>query len=158
VGTLAVSGGREAATLVDAPLLPDPPGTPQGPLAGIAAGLAWAEAEAADWLVTTTCDVPLIPADMAIHLIEAAQATGARLAIVRTSEGSHPLCAVWRPQLRSVLTKALATGNHPAVRQFAADMDAVEVAFPQREHFFNINTVADLDLAELYLRNHGAHG
>lgn len=158
VDALAVSGGREAAVLIDAPLLPDPLGTPRGPLAGIAAGLAWAEAEEADWLVTTTCDVPLVPTDMVTRLVDAASAKGVPLAMVRTSDGPHPLCAVWRPQLRSALAEALAAGNHPAVRQFAADAGAVEVTFSQREQFLNINTATDLDLAELYLRNRDAHG
>jgi molybdopterin-guanine dinucleotide biosynthesis protein A len=158
IAALAVSGGPQAAACVHARLLADPPGTPQGPLAGIVAGLAWAEAEGADWLVTATCDVPLIPADMTARLIAAAESRNARLAIARTSDGPHPLCAVWRPQLRSALAAALADGVHPPVRMFAADMSAVEVLFAPREHFFNINTLADLETAERYLGQGRAHG
>jgi molybdopterin-guanine dinucleotide biosynthesis protein A len=157
VNALAVSGGREAAAFIGAPVLPDPPGAPRGPLAGIAAGLAWVEAESADWLATTTCDTPLIPGDMVGRLIEAAHARDAELAIVRTSDGLHPLCAVWRPRLRAVLSEILSTGIHPSVRQFATDRNAVEVTFPHREQFFNINTAADLDIAKQYLREPPAH-
>lgn len=154
---LAVSGGAGAAALLGVPLLCDPPGAPRGPLAGILAGLEWTEAEGTDWLVTTTCDVPLVPPDMADRLIAAAEEKGVPLAMAQTSDSPHPLCAAWRPQIRSLLAAALADGAHPSVRRFAADMRAVEVHFAQREQFFNINTPADLEIAESFLgqQRHG---
>lgn len=157
VSALAVSGGRDAAAVVDAPLLADPQGAAQGPLAGIAAGLAWAEAEGADWLVTTTCDVPRIPADMATRLLDAARAQDAALAFVNSSDGPHPLCAVWRPRILPLLRAALADGAHPAVRRFAADMQGVAVPFAEAALFANINTPADLERAEQHLKEQGAH-
>lgn len=155
--TLAVSGGREAAALLAVPLLSDPPNAPHGPLAGILAGLEWAEAGGADWLITATCDVPLVPHDMGMRLMAAAQAKGASLALAQTSDGPHPLCAAWQPRLRPLLAAALAGGAHPSVRRFAADMCAVEVLFAQHEQFFNINTPADLETAR-FLGRQQAHG
>lgn len=154
---LAISGGRDAAAFLDLPLLPDPLGGPRGPLSGILVGLQWAEEEGADWLVTATCDVPLIPMDMAERLIEAAQIKDAELAVARTSDGAHPLCGAWRPRLRSRLAIALGHGAHPAVQQFAAATSAVEVQFPERERFYNINTPSDLEAAGRYLEGQRAH-
>ncbi|THD49122.1 MAG: molybdenum cofactor guanylyltransferase [Bradyrhizobium sp.] len=145
---MAVSGGREAAAMLGALLLRDPADCPKGPLAGILAGLQWAEESHADWLVTTSCDVPLIPADMATRLIDAAHASDAELAVARTDDGLHPLCAVWRPRLRARLAEALSRGAHPAVRQFAAQVHSVEVAFPERDDFLNVNSASDIVIAE----------
>lgn len=156
--TLAVSGGAGAAALLGMPLLCDLPGTPSGPLAGILAGLAWAEAGGADWLITATCDVPLVPHDMGLRLMTTARAKGASLALAQTSDGPHPLCAAWRPRLRPLLAAALADGAHPSVRRFAADMGAAEFLFAQREQFFNINTPADLEIAQRFLDRQQAHG
>jgi molybdopterin-guanine dinucleotide biosynthesis protein A len=150
--TLAVSGGCDAARFLDVPLLPDPPGCPRGPLSGVLAGLQWAGKEGADWLVTATCDVPLIPADMAALLVEAAQAKGADLAIAKTEDGPHPLCAAWKPRLHSRVATALKHGMHPAIRTLAAEMSAVEVQFPRREQFFNVNSPSDLTAVERYVR------
>jgi molybdopterin-guanine dinucleotide biosynthesis protein A len=156
-GVLAIAGTREAAIFLDAIPLPDPPGCPKGPLSGVLAGLQWAQEAGADWLVTATCDVPLVPTDMGERLIEAAVAKGAEMAIARTSDGSHPLCGAWRPRLWSRLAKVLRHGTHPAVRRFAMEMSAIEIQFSERERFSNINTVADLKAAERYLENKRAH-
>lgn len=154
---LAVSGGYDAAALLDVCLLPDPPDSPRGPLSSILAGLQWTEAERADWLVTATCDVPLAPPDMVLRLIEAAQVKDTDLAIVRTSDGPHPLCGAWRPRLRSRVAIALRHGTHPAVQQLAAEVPAAEVQFSERERFFNVNTISDLEVVERYLVDQRAH-
>ena len=154
---LAVAGGRDAATILGIRLLPDPPGCPGGPLAGVLAGLQWAEEAGADWLVTAPCDVPLVPAAMGERLIEAAMAKDATLAIAWTGGDSPPLCGAWRPRLRARLAEALRGGTHPAVRRFAMEMAALEVQFPEPERFSNLNTVAELKAAERYLENRHAH-
>lgn len=128
--------------------LADPAGAPDGPLAGVLAGLRWAES--AHWLATIPCDAPLLPDDLVTRLIAGAEAASAPLAYAATTDGPQPLCAVWRPALAGKLVDALA-GGHPPIHAFAAEVGAVRVRFDDASTFLNINTREDLDRAEAML-------
>jgi molybdopterin-guanine dinucleotide biosynthesis protein A len=139
---LAVVGHPQAAELLDAADLRDPPDAVRGPLAGVLAALDWAEAQGADWLMTAPCDTPLLPRDLYAHLIAAAEAKNAAAAHARTDDGVHALCAVWRPGLAAPLRAAFARGVHPPVRELAPD--ATFVRFADSSAFVNVNTPDDL--------------
>ncbi|MEQ8729971.1 NTP transferase domain-containing protein, partial [Roseitalea porphyridii] len=70
---VAVAGGARIRP-ADAPgvvVLADPrPGL--GPLAGLAAGLAWAEDAGADWLLTAPVDAPFLAPSVYVALLAAA--------------------------------------------------------------------------------------
>ncbi len=145
---IAVSG-KDAGLSPAFPVLRDPPGIPEGPLAGILAGLTWADANGLDWLVTTPCDTPLLPADFVSRLLAAARASGARLAVFSAEDGVHPLTAIWRPRLHLELSKALAAG-HPPVHEFIESIGAAKVHLPS-QNLLNINTPTDLATAKAFL-------
>ncbi len=135
---------RQAAAWARAagrPLLPDPPGAPDGPLTGVLEGLRWAATRGCDALATAPCDTPRLPADLTARLAEALGEVPA--AVARTSEGVQPLCALWRVSLAGPMAQALAQG-HPSVRRWLSGIGAVEVAFPDAAAFANVNTPSDL--------------
>ena len=148
---IAVAGPASTAALVSALALSDAEGGVPGPLAGVLAALDWAQGLGADWLVTSPCDVPLLPKDLARKLIAAALAANAPAAYAVTPQGAHPLCAAWRPSLNDQLRKFFAAGLHPPVRNLAPD--AAAVLFEDEIAFANVNTQADRDRAAAHLAN-----
>lgn len=122
--------------------LPDPPAGPEGPLAGLLAGLAWAAAEGADLLCTAPCDTPRLPADMVERLANGLGAN-AGAAVARTNDGLQPLCAIWRVEALAAVRRLTAGGAHPAVRAVLTVAGYVDVAFDDAEAFGNVNTPAE---------------
>src|SRR5437870_5690763 len=64
---VVVRGPAQVAGAVDAPLVLDHEEVP-GPLAGLAAALAYAQACGAERLLAAPCDMPRLPADLARRL------------------------------------------------------------------------------------------
>jgi molybdenum cofactor guanylyltransferase len=126
-------------------VLHDAPGDPDGPLAGVKAGLTWATGVGARALAVSPCDAPLLPDDLFARLIEAA-GSGAAMAV--TDEGRQPLCAVWPTSALPMLTRALAGGAHPPTWRMLEEIGAEKVRFDRPEAFANINTREDLAAAE----------
>jgi molybdopterin-guanine dinucleotide biosynthesis protein A len=119
-------------------VLPDHPAYARGPLAGVAAGLAWARGKGFDRLVTLPCDTPFVgPAEIAALLAAIGEAAAAHAV---TPDGPQPLCAVWRVDLEEPLSACLIGGNHPSVRSFMAEVGAVPVTFDDARVFRNANT------------------
>ena len=125
-------------------VLHDAPGDPDGPLAGVKAGLAWAASRGAQSLAVSPCDAPLLPEDLFARLIDAA-AGGAAMAV--TAEGRQPLCAVWPVSALAFLTEALKDGAHPPTWRTLESLGAAPVQFDPPEAFANVNTREDLELA-----------
>ena len=153
--TVAVSAAPsgEGATLARSlarVVLADDPAHPRGPLAGVAAGLAWAGSNGFEALVTLPCDTPLVSGREITTLIEAM--AGVEAAYASTPDGPQPLCCVWRTGLAGVLADSLAGGEHPAVRAFLAGIGARAVAFADQRAFANVNTRADLTRLEAVLQ------
>jgi molybdopterin-guanine dinucleotide biosynthesis protein A len=134
--------GSEAEGLAGAmPVLHDRPGDPDGPLAGVRAGLAWARAIGARALAVTPCDAPLLPADLYARLIAAA---GVGAAVAEAGGRPQSLCAVWPVSALPALEAAIAGGEHPAVWRLLDEINAVRVRFDDAEAFANLNTREDL--------------
>lgn len=120
----------------------------QGPLAGLAAGLA--AAAPCEWLVVTPCDTPFLPADLAQRLIAAAQTVGAPLAYAVAGGQRHPACMALRASLLPALRDYLAAGERKVglwqsrVGGVGAPFDDVPGAF------MNLNTPEELAAAERY--------
>lgn len=153
---LAVVGDTDAALLLQAVALSDPPEIAKGPLAGVLAGLTWARAGGASWLATAPCDAPLLPDDLIARLKWGAEQAGAPAAHALTSDGAHPLCALWATNLLPRFQVALRGGAHPPVHRLAAELGAARVLFDDAEAFLNVNTPEDLARAEAIL-THRAH-
>ena len=151
VGQLAINANGDAArfSAYGLPVLPDPvPGQP-GPLAGILAAIDWAIRLGAAWVVTVPSDTPFVPHDLVARLL--ATQTGP-VVIAATGDRIHPTCGLWSVGLRDDLAATLARGERK-VRDFTDRHGAAIAAFDpgQPDPFFNINTPADLALAQGWL-------
>jgi molybdopterin-guanine dinucleotide biosynthesis protein A len=146
---LAVSAARgsEAERLgsaAGAEILHDADGAPDGPLAGILAGMAWARREQAALLATLPCDLPLAPRGLFLTL-RAALRPQDGAAVARTPDGLQALCLVTRTDRHESLAALLAGGLHPPVREWLASIGAREVLFDDPAPFANVNTRQDLE-------------
>lgn len=120
----------------------------QGPLAGLAAGLA--AAAPCEWLVVTPCDTPFLPADLAQRLIAAAQAAGAPLAYAVAGGQRHPACMALRASLLPALRDYLAAGERK-VGLWQSRVGGVGAPFDDAPGaFMNLNTPEELAAAERY--------
>jgi molybdopterin-guanine dinucleotide biosynthesis protein A len=139
-----VRTGTEAESVAKAlglPTLYDEPGDAAGPLAGVKAGLIWAEEQGARMLAVSPCDAPLLPDDLYARLLERADG-GAAMA--ETSDGRQPLCAIWPVTSLPNVRDALRGGAHPPTWQMLERIGARKVFFDHPEAFANINTRDDL--------------
>lgn len=120
----------------------------QGPLLGIAAGLAAARGET--WLVVAPCDTPFLPFDLAARLIGAAQAGQAPLAYAVSGGQRHSACMALRMSLLPALLGYLRAGDRK-VGLWQSRMGGVEARFDDApEAFVNLNTPEELAAAERY--------
>ena len=133
------------------PRIEDVAQSPGGPLAGVLAGLLWAQAQGVELLVTLPCDTPLLPADLVRRLIEAVRERPC--AVARTPSGVESLCAAWRAELAEDLAARLAIG-HPPVHAYLEAHRCAFVDYPDTAGFLNVNTPQDL--AEAARRISGA--
>jgi molybdopterin-guanine dinucleotide biosynthesis protein A len=140
---VAISAKLGSAVAVHAhqretPLVTDDPAAPDGPLAGVLAGLDWAHALGFSFLASAPCDAPVLPLDLIATLL--AGRGEARAAYVQTVRGPHPLCAVWDTALKTHLRSILMRGKHPSVRAFLAEIGAAPARFDADDAFINANT------------------
>lgn len=141
VAISARPGSEAEALALGLPVLHDRAGDPDGPLAGVRAGLGWAQGIGARALAVSPCDAPLLPAGLYPRLIAAA-AKGAAVAVADGRPQS--LCAVWPVGALPLVEAALAGGRHPPVWRLLDDIGAAHVPFDDAEAFANLNTREDL--------------
>lgn len=145
---VSVRAGTEAEAVAEAlglSTLHDAPGDAAGPLAGVKAGLIWAEGQGARALAVSPCDAPLLPNDLYVRLLERA---GGGAAMAETPAGSEPLCALWPVDALPVVLEALAGGAHPPAWQVLEGLGARKVLFENSAAFMNVNTGEDLAAVE----------
>ncbi len=140
VGMLAISANGDAARFAawGLPVLAD--ARPLGPLAGVLAGLDWAQG--CDGVVTVAVDTPFFPPDLAARLAAAGPA-----AMAESGGVLHPTFALWPVDCAPRLRAFLDSGAVPRVTDFARAVGAVPVAFEDGD-FHNINTADELAVAE----------
>lgn len=120
----------------------------QGPLLGIAAGLAAAQQEA--WLVVVPCDTPFLPRDLAARLVGAAESAKAPMAYAMSGGQRHSACMALRTSLLPNLLAYLRAGDRK-VGLWQARAGAVEACFDDApDAFMNVNTPEELARAERY--------
>jgi molybdopterin-guanine dinucleotide biosynthesis protein A len=125
------------------PVLPDAPEhAGKGPLAGVAAGLAWAQGGGAEALLTIPVDTPFVPLNFGLALQPAP-------AVACHAGRQHHLAALWRVDFLSALEGFLKQPGSYKVRDALALMGARAVDFPgDMDPFLNINTPGDLTAAQ----------
>ena len=120
--------------------VPDHP----GPLAGILAGLAWAERAGFSAVVTVPGDSPFVPEDLVARLVAAGP-----LACARSGGYAHPPVGVWPVALAGALRAAVLAGERK-IDRWTALHGVVEVTWDDAggDPFFNANTPEELAEAE----------
>lgn len=146
VGPLALSANGDPARLSTFGLtvLPDAIDGPEGPLAGVLAGLAWAATlPGVTHLATIPGDAPFPPDDLVARL---AAAAGDGAACAEGPSGPEPLHALWPtaalPRLRRLASP----------RRALQALGAVSVLFDAPDAFLDVDTPQDLDRAIARLR------
>lgn len=124
-----------------------------GPLAGVLAGLRWAQLHRprADVLVVPT-DTPFLPADLILRL--RTERGPAPLACAASGGRLHPVVALWPVALADALAASLRAGDRRVVA-WMKGQGLAEVDFaigPAGDPFANLNTPEDLAAAEALLR------
>lgn len=125
-----------------------------GPLAGIHAGLCWAEGvEGVTDIATASVDTPFLPADFVSRLNEGREDHA--VVIARSGGRLHPTCALWPVSVRNALEAFLRAGTSRRVLDFAEAAGYVAVDFPAVpfDPFFNVNTPEELAKAESLLES-----
>lgn len=143
---LAVRNCEAVPSVEDLPLLTDSLG--QGPIAGVASALAFAKELGADRVLTVPCDTPFLPADL-LERLDAALLTTELAAMATSNDQSHPSCTLWRVEAAASLPAYVAAGRG-SLHGFAEAVGFVAVDWPilTGDPFFNINSAADLAMAE----------
>ncbi|WP_370642906.1 molybdenum cofactor guanylyltransferase [Bordetella sp. LUAb4] len=172
VAHLLVSANRNADTYARyAPVLADDPahGAWQGPLAGIAAGLA---GTSLPWVVTAPCDTPFLPLDLVARLAAAVGAGGAadgaavlsadgvadgaadgvaygapRIAVAHAGGRRQSVCMLLPVDLLPALRAYLDAGERK-VDRWQDDVGCIEVDCGDAAAFMNLNTADELARAE----------
>jgi len=144
-----VVNSNDAITM-DLPVIADTITGHLGPLAGVLAGLDWANGRRATHVVSVAVDTPFFPCDLVPHLIMAAQTSANGLAIATTQSGDHATFGIWPVAVRDELATFLQDGGRK-VRAFTDAHGAAKASFPNERAFFNINTPDDLAQAAAWL-------
>ena len=161
VETLAISANGDPSRFeaFGLPVLPDAgsggaaPARCEGPLAGIVAGLAWAEACGQDALLAVSGDTPFIPRTLAKSLAAAMSTAPARCAVARFGGEPYPLAALWATSLRSDVEKRFRAGER-AVRIVQQSLGAAHADFEGAyDPFLGANTPADVEALKTLWEN-----
>ena len=122
------------------PVLADAISGLPGPLAGLHTGL---EASQQDWVLCVPCDSPLLPSNLAKHLMQAAIKEDAEIAIAKTEAQNHPVFCLCKKSLAADLAHYLNQGGRK-VSEWQQTQRYIEVHFDDETAFSNINTFEDL--------------
>lgn len=156
VETLAIGANGDPARFeaFGLPVLPDAgsggtmPAENEGPLAGIVAGLAWAEACGHNALLAVSGDTPFIPRTLGRSLAAAMSAAPACCAVARFGGEPYPLASLWATSLRSDVETRFRAGDR-AVRIVQRSLGAAHADFDGGyDPFLGANTPADIEALE----------
>lgn len=150
VGALALSANGDPTRFghFGTTVLPDDPDAPEGPLAGVLSGLAWAAGlPRVTHLATVPGDAPFPPADLVPRLAEAA---GDGAAAAYGPHGVEPLDALW-PVAALPRLQALAGQGLRSPKRALEELGAVAVMFSGALDFLDLDEPADVARAEARL-------
>lgn len=151
----SANGDLERLHFLDCPILPDSGATigEDGPLAGILAGMQWAQETGHSHIVTAPTDAPFLPLDLVARLQSANTQNHAALAISQT--GPEPLFVLWPCSALPVMTKRFAQGERgPRALLELISYQRVDFDAPDDgpDPFFNVNRPDDLAAAEYWIK------
>lgn len=147
---ISANGDPQRFAAFDCPVLADGAFAGQGPLAGVLAGLHWAEGLGAQTLLTVPGDMPFLPSGFAERLLPAPRAA-------MTHKRRHHLVATWPVACIEPLRSFLELGASRRVAEFASSIGLQYVEFPviSCASFANINSPQQLELARRFASSTG---
>lgn len=153
VDAILLNAGGDAARFAgfDLPLVADPLPGRLGPLAGILAGLLWAERhrDPGALVLSVPTDLPFLPGDLVPRLRAAMVAEAAPAAITASAGRRHPTIGLWSVALAPALRAALVDEGLRKTGLWAERVGAAIATWPAEpfDPFLNVNTPADLEHA-----------
>ena len=146
MATLPASPPGACRVLADP--LPDNP----GPLAGVLAGMRWAQAIGATDVLSVPTDTPFLPADLLARLQAARREAGVPIACAASCGRTHPVVALWPAALADALEAALLAGARKIDRWTEAQgVTSAAVDETGYDPLFNVNSPDELAAAERLL-------
>jgi molybdenum cofactor guanylyltransferase len=160
VGTMILNANGDPARFsgYDLAVVSDPVPGFAGPLAGILAGMRWAQAHrpAARWIVSVPTDTPFFPDDLVIRLVGAVGHHETMIALAKSGNRIHPVFGLWPVALADDLEASIRDEELRKVKVWARRHPVAEVIFhgPMIEDieidpFFNVNSPEDVETAEV---------
>lgn len=150
VGRVLVNANRNGDTYAryGHPVVADADGDYDGPLAGMASGLAAATTE---YVLCVPCDAAFLPPDLAQRMRAAIEAGHGRICAVHDGVWLHPVCALIPRALLGDLRRWLAEG-HREVAAWLQRHSLATVRYPDwPSEFWSLNTPEDLARLEARL-------
>ena len=144
---LNANGDGSRFSFLDLPIQPDPLEGFAGPLAGVLAGMKWAEGSF-EWIITAAADTPFFPKDYASKMVELRGEN--KIILAASNQRRHPVFSLWHVSLAENLESFLVRGDRKVmlfVQEYANQ--TVNFEFDKFDPFFNVNTPSDLEQAEL---------
>lgn len=146
---LAINANGDPARFAawNVPVLADP-FPDQGPLAGVLAGLRWAQGP----LLSVAGDTPFLPDTLAARFVDTAGRAQAEIVVAARNGALQPVIALWSPSVTDALERVLAAPGERSVESFLRTRKWAVANFDDGpDPFFNINTPDDLAAAETRL-------
>ena len=147
VGTLIINANQniDRYAAFDRPVLSDALDGYAGPLAGLHAGMTYANTP---YVVTAPCDSPFLPQDLVARLSATLMRNGAQIAVAKTFDQPHPVFALVRRDVLAHLERFLQAGGRK-IDAWYATLVAADAPFDdEADAFRNINTREELDACE----------
>ncbi len=122
-----------------------------GPLAGVLAGMRWAEKNTkAGHIITAAADTPFFPEDYVACMSKCRAHTNADIVLASSNDRRHPVFGLWPVALADNLEGFLIDEKNRKVMMFVERYSNCTVAFNNvtQDPFFNLNTPDDLTTAE----------
>jgi len=152
---LNANGDPERFRFFGLDVVPDSLAGFAGPLAGVLAGLEWAQAHAPEcpWVASFPADAPFLPRALVARLLAATAGDRADLACARSDGQDHPVVGLWPVRLAADLRSSLVEAGIRKVDLWTARhrLAVVDFAVDAVDPFFNANTPQDLAEAERLL-------
>lgn len=140
------------------PVVPDSIEGFAGPLAGLHAGMRWAEANVPDarFVVTVASDTPFFPASLVQRLAACGAMAEDTVTLAASPAGTHSVFGRWPVALADDLEAYLNAGESGKILAFADRYIRLNVPFEEivladgetADPFFNVNTPQDAARAE----------
>ena len=155
---LNANGDLERFGAYDLPVVPDSIEGFAGPLAGLHAGMRWAQANVpeARFIVSAAADTPFFPGNLVQRLAASGADAEDTIALAASPAGTHPVFGRWPLAVTDALEDFLKTGESGKILVFADRYIRLNVPFEEIElpsgetvdPFFNVNTPEDAARAE----------